>query len=92
MGGQALIPEKLLEIVTDFYGSCIESKHLAIESDYVLSHNVHYTKTGEYYKSLSMGDILESLLYSGFLNRIFLSYQCNMDTGYQHLIKIKKIE
>ena len=92
MDNQVLIPEKLLKIVIDFYGSYIEGKHLAIESDYVISHNVHYTKTGEYYKSLSMGDILESLLYSGFLNRIFLSYQRSTDTGYQHLIKIKKIE
>ena len=63
---------------------------IALSTGYI-AHNVHYTKSGEYYGNVSLGNILEILAYANLLNTLEINCILSLDHGVHFCIDIKKM-
>lgn len=81
----------LPEHVQPFLSFVVDSTHIGMTKKFVISHNVHYTKEKEYYSSLSMGKILQSIYSNNdFANYRIVHREVSLESGMQLGLIIKK--
>lgn len=71
-------------------GFNVTSKHISYPCSYYISHNVHYTKNGDYYANVKLGEILEIMAVKNKINEFHIDVDLNIDCGLQYNITLTR--
>jgi len=68
------------------------SKHFSFNLQSSIRHNVHHTEDKEYYGSLSLGSLLETMTLANLVNNFNIDWQFHLVSGVVYNLRFNRIE